>query len=87
MFKLCYLKAETDVEETPAKVWRGCLTQYIVCLFLFVSRETLKGDYMNILKKIHLLLKRKKCKCNCLLCMYWKHCYNDFIESKERFLK
>lgn len=35
MFKLCYPNAETVGEESPARVWRGCLTQYIIVPTLF----------------------------------------------------
>ena len=35
MFKLCYLNSETMGEESTEKVWRGCLTQYIVDPTLF----------------------------------------------------
>ena len=31
MFKLCYQFGETNGEEPPRMVWRGCLTQYIGC--------------------------------------------------------
>ena len=63
MFKLCYLKSETNGEESSEKVWRGCLTQYIIDPFLFVSRGTLTiivtNDFYRLEKEgLHYYLKK-----------------------------
>ena len=86
MFKLCYLNAETVGEEPPAKVWRGCLTQYIIDPVLFLFHVKHCGFIMYGLKRrLKLWFKKgKHCKHCCLICPFYKNCIDELLERVEK---
>lgn len=97
MFKLCYLNGETVGEEPPPKVWRGCLTQYIIDPFSFcfkmfhVKHNENIMEFLKSLKllydikigcKLKLLFSKRQCKHCCLWCKYYKQCLYDLTRGK-----